>query len=179
MKTIHPLGFLAILLLTSACAGTPPLTLPSAGDLQIEATQAMRIESQGHTQEAIVQLALLPTQMQAIATTPQGQTLIKASLDNQGKILAETPPWMRGRGPDPATILRDIQFALWPADALRAQAWEVKESPQNDTRVISLNHIEWARIDYEGSRKAPQHIKIMRSNGLYTIHLKTLEWIPL
>lgn len=172
----YPFFMVALL---SACSTLPSLSSPDTCDQHIEATQMLTLHHGEETQEAIVLLDIAPNDMKVAATTPQGQTLLKATVDASGQLHGEIPAWLKAHGIDAQAIVRDIQIALWPAEALRAHGWEITDSADENIRRVNLNGSPWAMIRYEGNRLQPTHIEITRTDNLYSVELHTIEWTRL
>lgn len=178
LPRLHPLG-LSVLLACwlAACTSLPRLSPAQASGRQLFATQAMQVHSGGQTFDALCLIELTADTMRLVATTPQGQTLLKAELSASNALQTELAPWLAQTGLQADAIARDIQIALWPADALRQAGWEVTESTSGLERSIHLNGERWALITYQGGQKRPQHIEIRRGDGLYSVDLRTIEWV--
>lgn len=171
------LGILAALsLLMAGCSSLPALSTPAASQRELVATQWLLLTTPVRQAEAICMLELNQNTLRLVATTPQGQTLLKATLNADGSLDSELSPLMASSGLPGEAIVSDLQIALWPAETLRDSGWQVRERENGRLREIRLRGKHWADIHFDGDPTRPQRIVIERGNGLYTVELRTLEW---
>lgn len=165
-----------LLAVLAGCTSVPALSPPAASGRQFAASQWLLLKTPQRQAEAICMVELTGDALYLVATTPQGQTLLKATLKNDGTLTSELSPLMAQSGLKGDAIVRDLQIALWPAEALRNGGWQLQETADGQQRNVALNGSHWATITYTGDPKQPQQILIERGNGLYSVELRTLEW---
>lgn len=184
MRTGMTRGFLcrsrlvwALLIAVAAgCAQMPALSPPGESNRTVVASQWLQLKTAGQQAEAICLVELNHEALRLVAITPQGQTLLKATLKADGSLESETSPLIAASGMESDAIVRDLQIALWPVKALRKHGWDVQETDGGHRRILALDGTHWATVTYTGELQRPQQILIERGNGLYSVELRTLEW---
>lgn len=169
-------GGLLLCCLMSGCQSLPPLSPADASGRHATVTQWLQLRSDRQQLEAICLLEITDKSMKVVATTPQGQTLLTAELDEFDILRTTLAPWLKTSGLQAEMIARDIQIALWPVTALTEAGWQVEEKSLGNHRIVHLHGEKWAEIFYEGGQVQPTRILIERGKKLYTVDLRTLEW---
>lgn len=165
-----------VLALLAGCTNVPALSPPATGGRPFAASQWLLLKTPKRQAEAICLVELTGKALHLVATTPQGQTLLKATLNNDGTLSSELSPLMAQSGLQGDAIVRDLQIALWPPEALRNAGWQLQETAGGQQRIVMLSGEHWATVTYTGDPRQPQQILIERGNGLYSVELRTLEW---
>ncbi|MBF6023356.1 DUF3261 domain-containing protein [Lysobacter niastensis] len=154
-----PAPILATILATmlAACAAAPPRAAVTVPELRLapsalghELSVQQRLHfSFGQQQRDLDALLEVDAQEVRLAVQALGQSGVRLSWDGtelQQQRAPWLPPSVRGE-----RVLSDLQFTLWPADAIRAALpapWTLNED--GHTRRLERDGIVWLQVDREG-----------------------------
>jgi len=144
-------------LLVSACASPVERQLaesartlaPAAAGGERSFEQLITFSHEEHSQQFIAAGEICDGAMTLALLSPEGLEVLRLRHDAEGvhtRVRRELPEWLESE-----TILADMQFVLWPAEALE-QAWGPSWSLREDARGRTLlrDDQSWARADFNG-----------------------------
>ena len=168
-------------MLLGACAHrapTPSIALPSLqlapAALGHELSVQQRLHFQfGRQQRDLDALLEVDAQEVRLAVQAMGQTGVRLQWDGhrlQEQRAAWLPPAVRS-----ARVLDDLQFSLWPTDAVRAALpadWQLQDD--GVTRRLSRDGHDWLVL----TRVSPQRLQLDNRAEGYQLEIESLEPTP-
>lgn len=145
----------------------PPATYGGA----VRAEQVLTITRPGgaSTLQAYVEIA--PEKISVVGATALGQRVLTVSYDDAG--LHAGPS---AKGPDPESVLRDLQLVTWPLPALQQAVagthWRIEE-PREGTRQLWRDDVPVAEIHYAGRSPWDGRSWLVNLEQRYTLDIES------
>lgn len=122
---------------------------PTTAVAPFEVQQKVEIRFRGGRETLIAELEADAAGLRFVAMSPLGQTLLRASYDNQ----TATAGKLSDARLSPLLLIAQLQLALWPADSVRAGLEAPLRLEESAGRRRILNGDETVlTIDYDGDR---------------------------